>query len=318
MPPLNTSQSEASGEHQPEADVLAGNTPKNPENANSLKQIRTFQGDVADALGRQKESLFSIQQAERSKMVLGGSVPQASGESSEKRKEFLLLLLGSAFLLLLGGIGAWYGYNQIVKRIAPPVIIAPESRFIPTESEAIVNTATTTRDTLLARLDEGWSGTGVNELKHLVLRNGEGKLAPLTTAAEFLTILETLAPGSLVRALEPTFMFGTLGESRFLIFKIKSFENAFAGMFIWEENLARDLGPLFATAPLLKTIPPESVFLDVISRNKDVRLLSAPVASSTEPALLYSFFDRKALIITDNLETLRVLVDRLTQELLSR
>jgi hypothetical protein len=181
-----------------------------------------------------------------------------------------------------------------------------------------VNTGTTTRDTLLVRLDQGWSGTGSSELKHLILRKGEGELAPLTAASDFLSILETEAPGSLVRSLEPTFMFGALGESRFIIFKLSSFENAFAGMLSWEKTLARDLGPLFASAPLLKTIPPESVFLDVISRNKDVRVLSTFVASSTEPVLLYSFFDRKALIITDSLETLRVLVDRLTQELLSR
>lgn len=298
-------------------------TPPNPaapssEERNPLKQIRTFQGDVADALGRQNESLYSIQHAERLKMASGGSVPQAAPEDSGRRKEFLMLLIGSAFLLLLGGAGVWYGYNEFLERSAPPIIIAPESRFIPIQSETTVNTGTTTRDTLLVRLDQGWSGTGANELKHLVLRKGEGELAPLTTASEFLATLETEAPGSLVRSLEPAFMFGALGESRFIIFKLSSFENAFAGMLSWEKTLARDLGPLFATAPLLKTIPPESVFLDVISRNKDVRLLSANVASSTEPALLYSFFDRKALIITDDLETLRVLGDRLTKELLSR
>lgn len=283
-----------------------------------LKQIRTFQGDVADALGRQKESLYSIREAERLKIVSGGSVPQPVSEDPEKRREFLYLLVGSVFFILLGGVGAWYGYRVFVERTAPPVIIAPQSRFIATESEAAVDTGTTTRETFLVRLDAGWSGTGANELKHLVLRQGKEPFSPLTTAAQFLSSLETSAPGSLVRALEPTFMFGALGDSRFLIFKLSSYENAFAGMLAWEETLAKDLGPLFATAPLLKTIPPESVFKDAISRNKDVRLLSATIASSTEAALLYSFFDRKALIITDSLETLRVLVDRLTQELLSR
>lgn len=292
--------------------------PVREEEKHSLKQIHTFQGDVVSALGRQNESLYSIQHAERLKAASGGSVPQPVSEDAGKRKEFLLLLLGSVFLIILGTAGGWYGYRQYVKKTAPPVIIAPESRFISTQSEVAVDTGTTTRETLLVRLDEGWSGTGANELKHLVLKHGKHALAPLTTSAQFLSILETSAPGSLVRSLQPVFMFGALGESRFIIFKLSSFENAFAGMLNWEQTLARDLGPLFATAPLLKTIPPESVFTDAISRNKDVRLLSATVASSTEPALLYSFFDRKALIITDSLETLRVLVDRLTQELLSR
>ncbi len=122
-----------------------------------------------------------------------------------------------------------------------------------------------------------------------------------------------------MRSFEPYFMLGTLGESRFIIFRLASFENAFSGMLNWEKNLPADLGTLFSTAPLLSNITTESVFKDVIYRNKDVRLLSVPTgpnSTSTTPVLMYSFFDNKKLIITDNIETLQILIDRLTQTLL--
>ena len=109
-------------------------------------------------------------------------------------------------------------------------------------------------------------------------------------------------------------MFGTFGESAFLIIKLASFENAFAGMLMWEKSLSQDIGPLFATAEFLRSVPPETVFTDITDRNKDIRIL----ALGGQPILLYSFLDNNTLIITDSMETLRTLIDRLTQEKLSR
>ena len=65
------------------------------KSSSPLKQIRTFQGDVAEALGKQKESIFSIQQSEQLKRASGGTVPEADNdaESDKKRKEFILLTL---------------------------------------------------------------------------------------------------------------------------------------------------------------------------------------------------------------------------------
>jgi len=144
---------------------------------------------------------------------------------------------------------------------------------------------------------------------------------PLLRTSEFLEILNSQAPGNLVRAFDPLFMFGSFKgslatdeTSTFLIIKLASFENAFAGMLAWEEHLAEDLGPLFATATLFKNVAPESTFVDVIDRNKDIRMLML----GEQPVLLYSFFDNNLLIITDHIETMRTLVDRLTREKLSR
>jgi len=295
----------------------SSNTPPIPPEASSLKQIRTFQGDVASALHTQKESIFSIQQTEQLKRRNEGYVAEAPSEDDKKRKEFVLLILGSIVLIALGSLGAWFGYSQYVVKTAPPVLETPLSRFISVQEELEINFASTTRDSFVSIIKEKGAGTPTNSIKHFVLKQGSWKGASLTTTAEFLKKLESSAPASLVRAFDPLFMIGTLGESRFVVVNLVSFENAYPGMLAWEKEMTQDIGDIFATGPTLKTIGVESVFRDVISKNKDVRVLYS-VGSTSEPVLLYSFFENRMLIITDSLETLKTIVDRLTQELLSR
>ena len=280
-----------------------------------LKQIRTFQGDVAEALQKQQGSLVSIQQAEHLKTRNNLSATDTPTEQPNKRKEFVVLFLGSFVLLALSAVGGWYAYNEYVRRSATPATTAPANRFISANTEANITFPATSRDTLLNTLSDAIKGMASGELRHVILRKGlVEETASLFPTDEFLAALESRAPSSLVRAFDPLFMFGASGKSVFLIIKLASFENAFAGMLAWEKNMSQDVGPLFATAALLKDIPQGAVFTDLIDKNKDVRVL----ALGKEPVLLYSFFDNNMLIITDNIETLRTLVDRLTREKLSR
>ena len=282
-----------------------------------LQQIRTFQGDVAKALAKQKESLFSIKQTEDLKKSSGANVSQPEPQSG--REKFILLFVGSIVLLAAAGFGGWYTYQEVVKKTTPPTFAVPESRFISAERSVNVDLSALSAEALFTKLSSESAGAPLATLTHFVLRDGPGSPAPLSTITKFSTKLETRAPGSLLRALKPVFMLGALGESRFLILKLSSFENAFAGMLLWEESMAADLDDLFSTAPLLKTIASTSVFKDVISRNKDARVLFVEIPEGGQkPALLYSFFDNEILIITDRLETLQTLIDRLTREKLSR
>ena len=278
-----------------------------------LKQIRTFQGDVAEALQKQRESLVSIQRAEQLKKGSGGSIA-TSPEIIEKRKQFFYLLLGSFFFLALGVVGSWYAYNEFVRKTATPTIAVPANRFISANTETPLDLTDPSRETLISALSGATSGVARGELRHVILKKVVGNENQLISTSEFLKILESQAPGNLIRAFDPLFMFGTFGESAFLIIKLASFENAFAGMLMWEKSLSQDIGPLFATAEFLRSVPPETVFTDITDRNKDIRIL----ALGGQPILLYSFLDNNTLIITDSMETLRTIIDRLTQEKLSR
>ncbi|OHA92299.1 MAG: hypothetical protein A3J09_02375 [Candidatus Zambryskibacteria bacterium RIFCSPLOWO2_02_FULL_51_21] len=272
-----------------------------------LKQIRTFQGDVAEALGRQNESLVSIQRQETAKRP-----PESSAESEldKKKKDFLFLLVGSAFLIIVGSLGAWFGYKEYQRRIAPPVVTVPTSRFITASKETTLGIATMTREEFALAFAEVARDVPAGAILHVAV-------APEITTSQFLNILEVRAPGALVRSFDKLFMIGVIGGNPFLIVKLVSFENAFAGMLSWESTMPQDLLPLFPQNEGLKAITTTSVFKDIVVRNKDVRALPGG-ASSTTPVLLYTFFDNKMLIITDSIEALETLMDRLTRERLSR
>jgi len=278
-----------------------------------LKQIRTFQGDVAEALEKQRESLVSIQRAEQSKKGSGWSAPSMP-ESIQKRKQFFYLLLGSLFFIVLGAIGIKFGFNEFLRKTAPPEIAVPENRFLSASTEMALDLSGASRETIITSLSTTTEGVSRGELKHIVLNKIVGEETELLTTSEFLKALESRAPGNLVRAFDPLFMYGVLGDSVFLIIRLVSFENAFAGMLTWEKSLGQDIGPLFATREFLISLPLEPVFMDLTDRNKDIRILSL----DNQSIFLYSFFDNDTLIITDTLETLRTLIDRLNREKLSR
>jgi len=288
------------------------------EEKTPLKQIRTFQGDIADALQKQRESLVSIQQAERIKT---GSSQFANVSSNSGRKSFLFFL-GSLVLISLAGAGIWFSYNKFVRGTTTPVTAIPLNRFLLPNVETNLEIKTLSRENLVNTIFNTVSNTPSGELRHVVLRKSVGDgMTPLLSTGEFLSALESRAPGSLVRSFDPLFMFGTIGadptlgeSSAFLVIKLASFENAFAGMLLWEKTIAQDLGPLFATRILLRDLPAESSFVDLTDRNKDIRALEV----EGRPILLYSFFGNNMLIITDSLETLRTIIDRLTREQLSR
>ncbi|MBI1974541.1 MAG: hypothetical protein HYS51_01670 [Candidatus Zambryskibacteria bacterium] len=276
---------------------------ENHEEKSSLKQIRTFQGDVAEALKREHESLVSIQQAEHAKILSGQRVASFASQSPGAKKMFMFLA-STAVLLALGAIGLWYSYIQYKKETAVPVVAVPENRFFSVDKVVDAGKPVDRLD-LIKDISNALSQSKSGETTQLNL--------PLTTS-EFFKILATRAPGSLLRAFDKNFMLGAFGQSRFMVFKISSFENVFAGMFNWEENMSIDIGPLFSTAEKLRDATTTPVFIDITDRNKDVRALN--IGSDT--VILYSFFDNNMLIITDNIDTLRVLVERLTREKLSR
>lgn len=295
-------------------------SPQEPSNS-ELKQIRTFQGDVADALGRQKESLVSIQQREAEKKRALGEIAGASAATDEsKRRDILYLSLGSVFLIAVGLFGAWYGYKEFVRRSAPPVAVAPASRLITPNLERSLNVASSTREKFAADFAKETGGLKADELKHVVLRVGQGESAPIMETGKFFNLLESRAPGSLIRSFEKLFMVGGLGEEQFLIIKTSSFENAYPGMLSWEADMAEELIPVFANANTLPEKANEGgyVFKDTIIRNKDVRVLNAGFGTSTRPVLLYTFFDNSMVVITESPETLQILMDRLSREKLSR
>lgn len=296
---------------------------KKPESP--LKQIRTFQGDVAQALGTQKESLYSIREKELAKN--GPPEPAPKAESEHGTRNLLLLFIGTITLLALSGFGAWYTYLLFQEKISAPVVSAPPNRFFSPNTEVDIEALNLNKETFLTSFSNLRSAVPTNEIRHFILKETLAEEVTYTTSENFLNLFGHRAPGNLVRALDPLFMLGSVGESVFVIFKLSSFENAFAGMLSWEQNLAEDLGPLFSKALLIREASSNS-FEDTIFRNKDMRTLTLTTEAveadaeagieaseaSEEIVLLYSFYDSRFLIVTDQRETLMTVIDRLSRE----
>src|SRR3990167_10558618 len=120
----------------------------NPEET-PLKQIRTFQGDVAEVLQRERGSLVSIQRAEHLKK---NPLHDASSENYKNKSESFFLLVGSLLLFTLGMVGVWYAYNAFIKGRATPVTMASANRFIPVDAEINLNLTATSREALIGIL----------------------------------------------------------------------------------------------------------------------------------------------------------------------
>ncbi|MDP2651328.1 MAG: hypothetical protein Q8O98_01920 [bacterium] len=280
----------------------------------SLKQIRTFQGDVADAINRQKESLVSIQRAEQVKSM--PAEVKKSPEEKARLKSIVLLSLSFA-LVIAGGTGGWFTYRKFSSQQAPPVYTPPPGRLITPNKEATIGTEGLSRESLIRLVAENEQGIKPGELKHLIL--------PIE-ASKLFEVLKAKAPGNMIRALDPEFMLGILGQppsvesavgtaSVFLIIKVNSFENVFPGMLAWEESMLEDIGPLFATRLKSLGMSEENPFEDQTFKNKDARVLKDTDGTTV---IIYSFLDAKTLIITDSERSLETLMGRLTLSSLSR
>jgi hypothetical protein len=90
-----------------------------------------------------------------------------------------------------------------------------------------------------------------------------------------------------------------------LIFKIKSYENAFASMMSWEKKIGLDFGKIFK----LEGVPEQgdTSFYDKELENKDVRIMND---LSENPILIYSFINQKYLIITTGEDALKEIFRR--------
>lgn len=125
---------------------------------------------------------------------------------------------------------------------------------------------------------------------------------------QFLEISELDMPFDLVGALDNSYMFGIFSRNErypFLIFKVKLYENAFAGMIRWENKMASDLGKIWP----IKKIAVTDVFKDKLVDNHDLRELDD---ADGNLVLVYSFLNRDTLAITTSEETMKEIFKRFT------
>jgi hypothetical protein len=298
--------------------------PVEPKEEKPLKQIRTFQGDIAEALKHESQSVVSIVEREHAKREEAGKDSAYTDNPSPDHSHLwrtALLILGTVILLGIGGYGGWYAYTEYQTKTALPTVYVPANQLLTPTTSFDLNVTSLDRAGLLsAILTSAEKNLASGGIEAVEVREGDGQSATLTTTEHFFVrYLETQAPASLIRAFDPLFYLGFLGPNSgestnhpFILVKLDSFENAFPGMLLWESTMGKDLLPLIS--PTADPSNPNK-FQDITIQNKDARILKD---SSGSTVLLYSFYDNNFLIITDNETSLRTLVGDLDAQKVTR
>ncbi|MBU4480012.1 hypothetical protein KKG48_01025 [Patescibacteria group bacterium] len=301
-----------------ETGVIGGKEPKS-----LMRTVRTYQGDVAGILKNQKTSFTKMVIAEEERKRGKG---KTINEKKKTRKTttilgvFLIIVMAGAYLFLENQ----NSQPKTIIEIKIPTIIFPnyqrEILLKNLEKRTITKTIKEEELNILIPLGSIMQLYLTREdlKKEYIVEQTEGYKIILTTEV-FLNSLETKVSNSLTRALKPDFVFGyhsSLGNNPFLLFKVKSYENVYAGMLDWEKYMYNDLIDIFKRENSTLSLNEETMtFKDIVVMNKDVRAI---LNKEGKIEFAYSFPDKSTLVIANNKTTLEEIFRRVLMANLER
>ena len=280
---------------------LNKNTPENkPKERVPIKSLRTFQGDVQEAISQNNFSTTKIFVAEQEKRLENPEPEVTAGKTKARNNTFALF--GSVFILLGVLIMGWFYYAKSNEKVA----VEERTKALIGFSEEKKITASN-REELLSKFSESRNSWNVvvNSVLYANIDSNSGKVS----AENFLDMLAPNMPPSLKRSFGHEYMLGIYSfdtNEPFLILKVADYPLAYSGMLKWEETMLNDVGGLFGS--MSEISDKSETFVDESIKNKDLRVLKN---STGNPLILYSFIDRETLVITKNRNILGAVVDKI-------
>lgn len=313
--------------------------PKQPVEEDSVQALQTFQHDIERLVTSKNMSVVSVAAAEaerRAQAASAGATPDTAQQTEPKEGEKKSSGWGkaialSALGLLLLGFGALAGMYVIWRTATIPVVTIPPAPFMTVDAVTEVPlTASTPRTTLMQALQTAQASVDLSlglvaQLALVLPRTSPDTTPEPADIQTVLTILAPRIPAELLRTLAPRYyLLGihSFDENQpFLLLSTDAYQTAYSGMLEWELTLRDDLFPLFTRTPRPRTpedevlLPEDEVpqvvetgFVDRIVENRDVRAL---LSEQGDLILLWTFLDRRTILITTNEFTLREAVTRL-------
>lgn len=312
--------------------------------------VRTYQSDIANTIKNDNVSMIKIALSEKKRQERRG----AFDDIADSGKKNLYIVIGAVFaLLVVAGLIGGYMYLQAEKNKV--VIQAEQQKVQPllyTETVSILNIDQINISDLFKIIEKDKEAVmELGEMKAIIPTVGSSTEERALTTAEFFTLINSRAPDGLVRSLGPNFTLGVYAftpREMFAVFKVSSYDAAFAGMFEWEPSIESDLGDIFinkkdrvstdlgtlssprttgvssasGTAQASGTqsgagnaagspfgILSQRKFVDKVLSNKDARVL---VDTNGKEAMLYTFLDKETLVIATSEKSLKEIIFRLT------
>lgn len=271
-------------------------TTNDEKNNNSVKGIRTFEDDIANYT---KEKNFSILDIAAEEAKVRG----LSFENPEEKNRFnFRKIIPITLIVIFFAMGGYFGIvkpllkkNNIANNFSQitegPILTDRKIEIIASQDKKEVFA----RDLKSALSTEGNSGN-LTEISVVKIIN-EQKAS--LTKDEFLSIIRAQMPQGLQDYLEKDFLllnFNGRGNYPVLVFKSKSYTYVFSEMLKWEKSLVNDLKPIFPSTDLISN----DSFADKYIQNHDARVAE----KDGKIDLVYSFIDRKYLVIANNAEAL--------------
>lgn len=301
-----------------------GSTPTTPAvNSFGLKTLRTYEGDLADAINKKQASAIKITIAENKKNSEHETIRTKTPSTT---KNTFALVVSVAFIILGAGV-LYYVYVYVLPHntnTPAPIALAPTIIETDSQKELAVSS-----ETIAAAIKNELTSSVVspNSIENVRFTQAATNEAKPLTANEFLTWIGTHAPASLTRTFSSQFMFGihSLEQNEpFILLKTDSYESAYAGMLKWEPEMYDDFKNSIIRENIDATSSPQlssdildakTYATDMVIRNKDVRVI---YDTNKNILLMYSFVDRNTIVITTNELTLREVISRMEKKIYVR
>ncbi len=257
--------------------------PKNP-----LHSLRTYQGDVDEALSKNKTSVSSIVIAEQKRRDSVLSSPEDDARAANRNK--YVVWIGGALVVigLLVVIVVYYNAsssNQVT-------IVQKTKTLIGFSVEKDIPITNASGGQITQAISKEVNAFKLPPNSILYINTTTASSTP-AEPQDVLSLIAPQIPGVLSRSFENQYMIGVYSFDRnapFIIFTTTDYASSFAGMLKWEPNMVSDIGSIFG---ITSTSTP--VFLDKSLQNKDLRVLKD---DNGQTILLYSFIDKNTLVIT--------------------
>lgn len=294
-----------------------------PVSKNTIRSMRTYKEDIAEAVRTQKASLTSVVAAEQERRS-GISVDFIKKPATNLKN--IGVIFGSTIFILLGiGVVSFFVFfyekeEVLIKQDISSLIFVEEQKEINItgkNAREILQTIGVERKNVSLPL---------GQISHLyvteTVQEQEASMTRIISAEEFLTRINAQVSDAFLRSLDTPFMLGihVFNQNQpFIIFKSNSYQHSFAGLLEWERTIYQDLklftgrknDPVLG-APVNPQTGEEVIlrenFEDKIIQNVDVRAL---LSEAGDIEFLYAFPNQQTLIITTNENTLSEVITRL-------
>lgn len=256
-----------------------------------IKALRTYQGDVEEALSKTKSSTATIMIAEEKRREERPELaPQRRVETGEKNR--LYLVLSSILLVLAISVvgGVYYlrsNEDVVVNKKEKPLVSA--TKEIKLKIDGLSGDQAITR--IISERDS--FNLQANSILFLNTINENDEPLP---AQEIISKISPRIPQELARTFDGKYMIGIYSfdtNAPFIIIKTSDYSIGYSGMLKWEKDITKDLGKFFNVPQNI--IGAGITFVDEAYKNKDLRIL---VDNNNKTVLLYSFVDKNTIIIT--------------------